>query len=241
MFKPFKIISMKFIPLLLLSTFLFSCSNIEKPEKIRVSGEGKIRVMPNLVILTIDVSFTKPRMADAVKQTQETVDSVMEILEHFGRKDLDIKTSSISANKAYTYVGNTEKFLGYQAQQTIDFVLNDIGEFTELTGKLLETKINSISQIQFGHSKADSLLREADLLAYDDALKSANKLTARADVALGKLLFISNDFTNSDEDTYPTIDRINTYSKAYGGRGFKISPEVIEFKRTITTEFEISD
>ena len=232
---------MKFIPLLLLSTFLFSCSNIEKPEKIRVSGEGKIRVMPNLVILTIDVSFTKPRMADAVKQTQETVDSVMEILEHFGRKDLDIKTSSISANKAYTYVGNTEKFLGYQAQQTIDFVLNDIGEFTELTGKLLETKINSISQIQFGHSKADSLLREADLLAYDDALKSANKLTARADVALGKLLFISNDFTNSDEDTYPTIDRINTYSKAYGGRGFKISPEVIEFKRTITTEFEISD
>ena len=241
MFTPFKIISMKFIPVLLLSTFLFSCSNIEKPEKIRVSGEGKIRVMPNLVILTIDVSFTKPRMADAVKQTQETVDSVMEILEHFGRKDLDIKTSSISANKAYTYVGNTEKFLGYQAQQTIDFVLNDIGEFTELTGKLLETKINSISQIQFGHSKADSLLREADLLAYDDALKSANKLTARADVALGKLLFISNDFTNSDEDTYPTIDRINTYSKAYGGRGFKISPEVIEFKRTITTEFEISD
>jgi uncharacterized protein YggE len=232
---------MKFIPLLLLSTFLFSCTNVEKPEKIRVSGEGKIRVMPNLVILTIDVSFTKPRMADAVKQTQETVDSVMEILEHFGRKDLDIKTSSISANKAYTYVGNTDKFIGYQAQQTIDFVLNDIGEFTELTGKLLETKINSISQIQFGHSKADSLLREADLLAYDDALKSANKLTARADVALGKLLFISNDFTNSDEDTYPTIDRINTYSKAYGGRGFKISPEVIEFKRTITTEFEISD
>jgi uncharacterized protein YggE len=232
---------MKFIPLLLLSTFLFSCTNVEKPEKIRVSGEGKIRVMPNLVILTIDVSFTKPKMADAVKQTQETVDSVMEILEHFGRKDLDIKTSSISANKAYTYVGNTDKFIGYQAQQTIDFVLNDIGEFTELTGKLLETKINSISQIQFGHSKADSLLREADLLAYDDALKSANKLTARADVALGKLLFISNDFTNSDEDTYPTIDRINTYSKAYGGRGFKISPEVIEFKRTITTEFEISD
>jgi uncharacterized protein YggE len=105
----------------------------------------------------------------------------------------------------------------------------------------LETKINSISQIEFGHSKSDSLLREADLLAYDDALKSANKLTARADVTLGKLLFISNDFTNSDDDAYPTIDRINTYSKAYGGRGFKISPEVIELKRTITTEFEISD
>jgi len=110
-----------------------------------------------------------------------------------------------------------------------------------VTGKLLETKINSISQIQFNHSKADSLFREADLLAYDDALKSANKLTTRANVKLGKLLFISNDNSNSNEEGYSTGERINTYSKGYGGRGFKISPEVIEFKRIITTEFQITD
>jgi hypothetical protein len=42
----------------------------------------------------------------------------------------------------------------------------DINRFTDLTAKLLATKINGISQVEFGHSKADSLLREADLLAY---------------------------------------------------------------------------
>jgi uncharacterized protein YggE len=231
---------MKYLPILFL-TILFSCSNNENAKKIRVSGEGKIRVMPNLVILTINVSFTKPRMVDAVKETQETVDSVLFILEKFGKKDFDIKTSSISANKDYEYIGNTNKFIGYQAQQTIDFVLNDISKFTDLTGKVLETKINSISQIQFSHSKADSLLREADLLAYDDALKSANKLTTRANVKLGKLLFISNDNSISDEQGYSTGERINTYNKGYGGRGFKIAPEVIEFKRSITTEYEISN
>lgn len=231
---------MRYLPLLFL-TFLISCSNNDKPKKIRVSGEGKIRVMPNLVILTINVTFTKPRMVDAVRQTQETVDSVLYILEKFGKKDFDIKTSSISANKDYEYVGNSNKFIGYQAQQTIDFVLNDISKFTDLTGKLLETKINSISQIQFSHSKADSLLREADLLAYDDALKSANKLTTRANVKLGKLLFVSNDNSNSDNESYSSGERINTYNKGYGGRGFKISPEVIEFKRSITTEYEISN
>ncbi|MCX6210791.1 MAG: SIMPL domain-containing protein [Bacteroidetes bacterium] len=228
--------------LLLLSVlFLASCSTTDKPKKIRVSGEGKVRVMPNQVTLTLDVSFTQPRMVDAVRKTQETVDSVILILEKFGKKDLDIKTSSISANKDYEYTGNTNKFMGYQAQQTIDFVLNDISKFTELTGKLLETKINSISHIQFSHSKADSLFREADLLAYDDALKSANKLTTRASVKLGKLLFLSNDNSTNDNDGYYSGDRINTYNKGYGGRGFKISPEVIEFKRNITTEFEISN
>ena len=79
------------------------------------------------------------------------------------------------------------------------------------------------------------------MLAYDDALKSANKLTTRANVKLGKLLFISNDNSNSNEEGYSTGERINTYSKGYGGRGFKISPEVIEFKRIITTEFQITD
>ena len=227
------------LTVLLYMVLMAACTGNEMPKKIKVSGEGKIRVMPNLVILTINVSFTKPRMVDAVRQTQETVDSVQMILEKFGRKELDIKTSSISANKAYEYYANSTKFIGYQAQQTIDFVLNDISKFTELTGKLLETKINSIAQIQFNHSKADSLLREADLLAYDDALKSANKLTTRANVKLGKILFISNTNANSDNEGYSTGERIDTYNKAYGGRGFKISPEVIEFKRNITAEFQI--
>lgn len=228
---------------LILPAFLLSCSDNDKPKKIRVSGEGKIRVMPDVVILTINVSFTKPKMVEAVRLTQETVDTVLQILEKFGNKSVDIKTSSISANKEYNYVGNREVFIGYQAAQTIDFVLNDIQKFTELTGRLLETKINSIAQIQFNHSKADSLFREADLLAYDDALKSAKKLCGRANIQLGKLLFLSNDFSGIDGDTegYSSGGRINTYSKGYGGRGFKISPEVIEFRRKISSEFEMLD
>jgi hypothetical protein len=35
--------------------------------------------------------------------------------------------------------------------------------------------------------------------------------------------------------------RIETYNKGYGGRGFTISPKVIEFRRTIKTEYAISD
>lgn len=227
------------IPFLL---FLFTaCSESPHDNSIRVSGEGKIRVMPDQVILTIAISFTQPRMVDAVRLTQQTVDSVQCILEKYGNKNRDIKTSSISANKAYQYVGNRNQFVGYQAQQTIDFVLNDISRFTDLTGKLLETKISSISQIQFNHSKADSLFRESDLLAYDDAFKSAQKLSARANVKLGKLLFLSNDNSNPNEAGYSSFDRIETYNKGYGGSGFKISPEVIEFRRTIKTEYAISD
>ena len=231
---------MRCIPFLLI-LFIASCSTPKEEKKIRVSGEGKVRVMPDLVFLTLDVSFTQPRMVDAVRQTQSTVDSVVQILQQFGRKDLDIKTSSISANKDYRYVGSREVFSGYNAHQSIDFVLNDISQFTALTGKLLETKINSISNIQFWHSKADSLYREADLLAYDDAFKSANKLCDRATIKLGKLIFLSN--TESDPQVQQsggqTYSRIDTYNKAFGGRGFRIAPEVLEFRRNIVSEYSV--
>lgn len=103
-------------------------------------------------------------MADAVRLSQETADSVVAILTQFAQQN-DIKTSNISANKEYNYINNRNVFVGYKAEQSIDFVLRDINRFTDLTAKLLATKINGISQVEFGHSKADSLLREADLLA----------------------------------------------------------------------------
>ncbi|WP_153848536.1 SIMPL domain-containing protein [Sphingobacterium paramultivorum] len=219
-----------------------SCGSVSKESenRIRVSGEGKIRIMPDQVTLTINTTFTKPRMVDAVRETQATVDTVIALLQKYGHQKEDIKTSSVSANKDYQYIGNTNKFIGYQAQQTIDFVLHDLSKFTELMGKLLETKISGIGSISFDHSKADSILREADLIAYDDALKSAKKLASRADVKIGKLLFLSNDGSASNESTqYRTGMALETFNKGYGGEGFKIAPEVLEFKRTIFTEFEI--
>ncbi len=234
---------MKHWPFFFFALLLLSCSpqNTTNQEKIRVTGEGKIRVKPDLVILTLQVSFTQPRMADAVRLTQETVDSVVNILGQFGKLDQDLKTSSVSANKAYNYNGRTQVFTGYQAEQSVDFVLKDISKFTELTGKLLQTKISSISQIQFGHTQADSLFREADLLAYDDALKSANKLCQRANVSLGRLLYLSNiGGSGNDRDAgYAVEASMNTYAKGYGGGGFKISPEVLEFKRNVVSEYEI--
>jgi uncharacterized protein len=197
-------------------TVVLSCDRAAKEgeNRIRVSGEGKIRIMPDQVTLTINTAFTKPRMVDAVRETQATVDTVIALLQKYGNKKEDIKTSSVSANKDYQYIGNTNKFIGYQAQQTIDFVLHDLSKFTELTGKLLETKISGIGSISFDHSKADSILREADLIAYDDALKSAKKLASRADVEIGKLLFLSNDGSASNQSTqFRTGMALETFNK----------------------------
>lgn len=231
---------MKNLSLVICLLTLASCSNSgQKKETIKVVGEGKVSVKPDQVILTIDISFTQPRMIDAVRIAQLTSDSVVNILKAYSKDDTNIKTGSVSANKHYQWNGKQNVFDGFNATVSINFVLSDISKFTALTGKLLETRINSIKQVQFTHSKADSLLREADLLAYDDALNSAQKLCNRAHRNLGRLLFMSNyrasDFDNSG---FPVLE-LNTYNKGFGGDGFKISPEVLEFKRSVVSEYEI--
>ena len=227
--------------LLLLSiSFLFACTDSKKTGSIKVSGEGNIRVKPDLVILTIEAAFVQPRMADAVRLSQQTVDSVVQILSGFAARQNDIKTSSISANKEYNYDGRRTIFVGFKAEQTIDFVLHDLSRFTELTAKLLATRISSISQVQFGHSKSDSLSREADLLAYDDALQSARKLCDRANIKLGRLTYVTNAGPDFEPEAYSNMGNINTFNKGYGGNGFKISPEVLVFRRRIISEYEIA-
>jgi uncharacterized protein len=221
---------------------LLSCNDAQKNSAtIKVSGEGKIRIMPNLINLTISIEFVQPRMADAVRLSQETADSVVAILRQFADQN-DIKTSNISANKDYDYSRGHSVFIGYKADQSIDFVLRDISRFTNLTARLLTTRINAITEVQFGHSKSDSLLREADLLAYDDAQKSAHKLCERANVKLGKLVYLTNTGEpETGEPMYSNMGNINTFNKSYGGAGFKLSPEVLVFSRKVISEYQIYD
>jgi uncharacterized protein len=240
---PTKKINMYRILLAALSVFLLlSCNESQKtPATIRVYGEGKIRIKPDLINLTININFVQPRMADAVRLSQETADSVVAILKQFAQQN-DIKTSNISADKEYNYINNRNVFVGYNAEQSIDFVLRDINRFTDLTAKLLATKINGISQVEFGHSKADSLLREADLLAYDDAQKSAYKLCERANVKLGTLVYLTNTGeAESGGPVHANMGNISTFNKSYGGGGFKVSPEILVFSRKVISEYKISD
>jgi uncharacterized protein len=109
---------------------------------------------------------------------------------------------------------------------------------------LLATKISSIENVRYNYSRADSIQRVVNLLALKDARKTAEKMCEQMQVQLGKTIFLSNYPPGGAEQT--SIMRsggneyeLNLYSKSFGGQGFKITSEILEFQDITFAGFEI--
>jgi uncharacterized protein len=226
---------------------LLGCQQSEKATRsfrtISVIGIGKTKVLPDQVEVTIKAEFTRPAMKQAVTETQATMDEVLKVAQRYVKESFDIKTSSISSNKDYEYSQGKRSFKGYQASQAVDITLRDISRFEKFTEEMLATRISQIENLSFSHSKKDSILREVDLLAIDDAHHSALKICDRTQVKLGKILKISNYGPQAEDgDNFYSEtpnEGLNVYAKAMRVSGFQISPEILEFSKSAFITYEI--
>nr|GFC34549.1 hypothetical protein [Tanacetum cinerariifolium] len=67
--------------------------------------------------------------------------------------------------------------------------------------QLLATPISGIKDLNYGHSQADSLRREADVLALADAVKTADKMCAALHVKRGAVLEVSDSSSPESSTT----------------------------------------
>jgi uncharacterized protein len=213
-------------------------------DKIQVTGQATMKVVPDMVELSLKAFNVRPAMKDAVIETQAAINQILMVCHKYIREDEDIKVSNVATNKEYDYTGNREVFKGYSAQQILDVRLKDIRQLQSFTEELLATKISNIENIRYNHSKADSIQRVVNLLALTDAKKTAEKMCQQMDVRLGKVIYLSN-YSPGGEQTSSVQPggsdyELNLYSKSFGGRGFKMSSEILEFRDAAFAGFEIN-
>ena len=140
-----------------------------------------------------------------------------------------MRVSSTSSNKEFDYVKGKEVFTGFNSTQSVTVRINDLQRLSPYLEELLATPISRIKDLHYGHSRADSLRREADVLALGDAVKTADKMCAALHVRRGAVLEASD--SSSPESSYQgrSSTDVELYSKSFGGRGFKVSPELLRF------------
>lgn len=201
------------------------------PRQVRTMGYGSVRVYPDFAELTVAAEFTRPKLKDAVAEVQTVVDQVLALSKRYAPGPNDVRVSSTSSDKEFTYVREKRVFVGFNSTQSVTVRITDLRRLSPYLEELLATRINSIKNLNYGHTRADSLRREADVLALADAVKTADKMCAALKVRRGAVLEASDSSSpESAQDEWSGQQaNIELYGKGFGGRGFKTSPELLRF------------
>ncbi|PJJ52865.1 SIMPL domain-containing protein [Hymenobacter chitinivorans] len=200
------------------------------PRQVKSVGYGSVTVYPDYAVLTVDAAFTRPRLKDAVAEVQGVVDQVLALSKRYAPGPDDVRVSSTSSNKEFTYARGKEVFAGFNSTQSVTVRITDLKRLTPYLEELLATRISRIKDLSYGHTRADSLRREADVLALRDAAKTADKMCAALNVKRGAVLEASDSSSpESSSGGYGQSADIELYGKGFGGRGFKTTPELLHF------------
>ena len=174
-----------------------------KPQvpQISVTGEGKIKVVPDRAIISVGVLNTGKDSKEVKTLNDETVDKVIKFLKKSGIAATDYKTDNVSLYKNYDY---EKKKYNFQASQNISITLKDLSKYDEIMMGLNDVGVNSIQGVEFKSSKMEEHEREARKKAMLNAKQKAEDyVSVLAGQKVGKALVISdNSYTNYPRPVY---------------------------------------
>ncbi|MBC5841636.1 SIMPL domain-containing protein [Flavobacterium sp. F-380] len=182
--------------LLILSMFLMTLSygqEIKQIPQINVSGEGKIKVVPDEATITATVDTRGNNAKEVKRQNDQQIEVVLKLIRKMNLAPTDYKTKRVSLNPVYDY---EKKKTTYNATQTIEILLRDLSKYDELMEGLVDGGINKVNNVVFQSSKLEQYQSEARKMAMKDAKQKAIDYVSVLGQKVGKALTISDNSQN---------------------------------------------
>jgi uncharacterized protein YggE len=185
------------IILVLLFTTLTHAQEIKPIPMINVSGEGKVKVVPDQAAISISVETKGVKATDVKKENDTKIDAVLKYIKKMNIAKEDFQTQRVNLYPNYDY---EKKKSNYMATQTVIVLLKDLNKYDSLMDGLVDLGINRIDNVEFKSSKMESLQTEARKLAIQNAKAKAEDFVSVLNQKVGKAMTISD---NSQADFPP--------------------------------------
>lgn len=222
--------------LLIALTFFMALGQINAQEMkpmITVTGEGKIKVTPDQVSISVAVESKGTKASEVKKANDTKVDAVLKYLKKMGIAKEDFQTTRVSLNDQYDY---EKKKHNYVAVQSIQILIKDLTKYDELMEGLVDSGINSIGNIDFQSSKVEMHKSEARKLAIQNAKMKAQDYVG----ALGQKLGTAYTIVDNSQDNFPRpryeMMAMKTFDSASGGNETLAAGE-IEITANVSVSF----
>lgn len=186
---------MKKLALVVLTLFVTMSHAQEQKQipQVSVSGEGKIKVKPDQVVINFGVENVGKDAQEVKKLNDENVDKVVKFIKKFGIQSSDFQTTNVSLNRNYDY---DKKKYNFQASQSITIILKDVTKYDALMMGLVDNGINNISNVEFKSTEIEKHKSDARKLAIKDAKKKAEDFVSVLGQKIGKALLITDNSAN---------------------------------------------
>src|SRR6187402_1163452 len=153
-----------------LFTVLAYSQEVKPIPQVNVSGEGKIKVVPDQVTILATVETKGTNAKEVKKQNDQQMEAVLKFVKNMNLPQADYKTKRVSLNPQYDY---EKKKHTYNATQTIEILLKDLAKYDELMEGLVDQGINRIDNVTFQFSKLTQYQSESRKLAIKEAKMKA--------------------------------------------------------------------
>ncbi|AWG23656.1 hypothetical protein FFWV33_13250 [Flavobacterium faecale] len=179
--------------LLILTALFMSVLNAQeiKPvPQISVSGEGKVKVVPDEALITATVETKGTNVKEVKRQNDTQIEAVLKVIKKMNLNPADYKTQRVALNPQYDY---EKKKHNYNATQTIEIHLRDLSKYDELMEAMVDNGINRIDNVIFQSSKLAQYESEARKLAIKEAKLKAEDYVSVLGQKVGKALTITDN------------------------------------------------
>ncbi len=165
-----------------------------EPRTISVTGEGMVAAVPDMAVLTLEVSEEARTAAEALDTVAERAQAVFARLRAFDIAERDMQTSGLSLNPLWSRErapNEAPEIRGYRAETRVTVRLRDLGLLRDMFDKVVADGANGFGGLQFALQDPAPLREAARRAAVADAEARAALYAEAAGVTLGQLLSLS--------------------------------------------------
>ena len=176
-----------------LTAFLTHSQEVKQIPLISVNGEGKVKVIPDQVAISVSLESKGAKAADVKKENDLKIDAVLKFIKKMNIDKKDFQTQRVSLNDQFDY---QKKKHNYVATQTVVIDLKDLTKYDDLMEGLMDAGINNINGVQFTSSKLEIYKSEARKLAIKEAKLKAEDYVSVLGQKVGKAFTITDNSQN---------------------------------------------
>lgn len=158
---------------------------------ITVSGQGRVRVVPDVFEIHLSVEKRDKRIDTAKQYVDQHTARAIAAARKLGIAQGDITSTRILISPQYDYQDKTRRLLGYQVRRQVSLTLRDIGKYDRLLDALVKAGVNGIDGVSASYSKPQALTDQAFGQAVDAARAKARQLAQAFGAQLGHIYAIT--------------------------------------------------